>query len=209
MAIAGVVICGMSIALFKMSEFGVDPFQTFVNGLSGALSFTGLTYGTIYSLLMFVLLVAVFFLDRHYIGFATIINLFGIGYICDFTEWAIRRVLPELVLWQRVVFLLCGIVILCLSSSLYFTADLGVSSYDAMSLILSDKKIARFQYCRIGCDLFCVVLGALLCLAGKVRVFSLVGIGTIITAFFMGPLIEYFNVHISRPLRYGKKQTKE
>jgi uncharacterized membrane protein YczE len=27
-----------------------------------------------------------------------------------------------------------------------------------------------------------------------------VGIGTIITAFFMGPLIEFFNVRIARPL---------
>ena len=28
----------------------------------------------------------------------------------------------------------------------------------------------------------------------------LAGIGTIITAFFMGPLIEFFNVHVARPI---------
>ena len=29
---------------------------------------------------------------------------------------------------------------------------------------------------------------------------TIAGIGTIITAFFMGPLIELFNEHIARPL---------
>ena len=30
------------------------------------------------------------------------------------------------------------------------------------------------------------------------------GVGTIITAFFMGPLIEFFNVHVARPFLDGK-----
>ena len=34
---------------------------------------------------------------------------------------------------------------------------------------------------------------------------EIVGIGTIITAFFMGPLIEFFNVHMARPLLHGEK----
>ena len=32
------------------------------------------------------------------------------------------------------------------------------------------------------------------------------GVGTIITAFFMGPLIEFFNVHCARPVLNGKKK---
>ena len=36
------------------------------------------------------------------------------------------------------------------------------------------------------------------------------GVGTIITAFFMGPLIEFFNVKVARPfLAKGKKEKKE
>ena len=34
---------------------------------------------------------------------------------------------------------------------------------------------------------------------------TVVGVGTIITAFFMGPLIEFFNVKIARPLLKEKK----
>ncbi len=85
---------------------------------------------------------------------------------------------------------------MCFGSSLYFTGDLGVSAYDAVALILSEKKVARFQFCRIGSDFICTILGYLLG--------ATAGIGTIITAFFMGPIIIAFNRKVSIPFRYGK-----
>ena len=39
---------------------------------------------------------------------------------------------------------------------------LGVSTYDAIALILSEKKIAPFKYCRIGTDLICTITGFVL-----------------------------------------------
>jgi len=85
---------------------------------------------------------------------------------------------------------------LCFGSSLYFIADMGVSTYDAVALIMSEKKIARFQYCRIGTDIICTAVGFSLG--------AIVGVGTVFTAFFMGPIIAFFNKKISIPLRYGK-----
>jgi uncharacterized membrane protein YczE len=32
---------------------------------------------------------------------------------------------------------------------------------------------------------------------------GMIGIGTIITAFFMGPLIEFFKVYVAQPFLYG------
>jgi len=46
--------------------------------------------------------------------------------------------------------MLISIVIICFGSAMYFTGDLGVSTYDAVALILSEKKFAKFQYCRMG-----------------------------------------------------------
>ena len=40
----------------------------------------------------------------------------------------------------RLVLLAAAIVIMCLASAFYFTADLGVSTYDAVSLIWSEKQ---------------------------------------------------------------------
>ena len=84
------------------------------------------------------------------------------------------------------------------------TADLGVSTYDAVAIVLSGKwKLAKFQYCRIGTDLICVVTGVILFLiaGGTIgQIPTIAGIGTIITAFFMGPLIQFFNDHVAKKL---------
>ena len=92
---------------------------------------------------------------------------------------------------------MAGLVILSFGSSLYFVSNMGVSTYDSVALILSEKTKGPFAPIRIGCDLFCSVTGWLL---GAV-----LGIGTVMSAFCMGPLISFFNRTISEPLRYGKK----
>jgi uncharacterized membrane protein YczE len=58
---------------------------------------------------------------------------------------------------------------------------------------------------------FSVVLGVVIFLlaGGKIAdIPTFLGIGTIITAFFMGPMIEFFNVKISRPLLAEKNVDK-
>ena len=63
--------------------------------------------------------------------------------------------------------------------------------------------MAQFQYCRIATDIVCVVLGVVLfLLAGGTwgLVPTIAGVGTIITAFFMGPVIEFFNRTVARPM---------
>ena len=104
----------------------------------------------------------------------------------------------------RVICLVIGIVVMCFGSALYMTADLGVSTYDAVAIALAGKwKIAPFQYCRISTDLVCVLSGVIIFLIGGGTfgaIPTIAGVGTIITAFFMGPLIELFNVKFARPL---------
>ena len=91
-----------------------------------------------------------------------------------------------------------------LASALYYTADLGVSTYDAIALIMSNKwKLAKFRYCRIGVELITVLLGTILYYLGNTNfsgLGALVSVGTIITAFCMGPLIEIFTNTIAKPL---------
>lgn len=189
MTLIGVLVCGFSVGLFKVSLFGTDPFQCFASGISNRI--TAIGFGTLYMIINIVLLLVVFLLDRHYIGIATFINLFGIGYIVEYSTNLLHHYLGDPNLVIRVILLVLGIVIMCFSSSLYYTADLGVSTYDAIALILADRKVGKFKYIRICTDLICVAIGVIFR--------ATAGIGTVVTAFFMGPLIEYFNVHFSRP----------
>lgn len=197
MALTGVLIAGISVGLFRRSVFGTDPFQVLVNGISNQITFTG--FGTVYMVINLLMLVAIFFLDKHYIGIATFINIFLLGYVVQFSDDMVGKLIgdaPSMLI--RIILLIAGVVILCFASSLYFTANLGVSTYDAVSLIMTDKKLGKFKYLRIATDLFCVIVGFFL---GGV-----VGVGTIITAFFMGPLIDFFNKKVSEPFLHKTKQ---
>lgn len=201
MSFFGVVICGMAVGFFKIAAFGVDPFQSFMSGID---KLVPIAFGTLYVIVNICLLAFCLLCNRHMIGLATFINLFLLGYITQFSYALLQRLLGAPSMLVRVICLLIGIIIICFSSSLYMTADLGVSTYDAVALTLSEKyKIGRFQYVRICTDFICVVLGIVLFLLGGGNVKEIpafVGLGTIVTAFFMGPLIEVFNVKVSGPL---------
>ncbi len=201
MCFSGVMFGAVSVGIFKLAAFGVDPFQSFMAGLDRLVP---IGFGTLYMIANAVLLLFALFFDRHYIGIATFINLFLLGYVTQFSFWLLQKIFPHPSVPLRVVCLIVGIVIICFGSSLYMTADIGVSTYDAVALIIVNTwKKGKFQYVRIITDLFCVAIGVgLFLLAGgkTAQITSIAGIGTIITAFFMGPVIEYFNVHVARPL---------
>ncbi|MBE5909513.1 MAG: hypothetical protein E7278_11880 [Lachnospiraceae bacterium] len=206
MSLFGVIICAISVGIFKIAALGVDPFQSFMAGLDALVP---IQFGTLYVIANAVLLLFALIFDRHYIGIATFINLFLLGYITQFTYEFLQTVIVNPSMVIRVLCLVIGVVIICFGSAFYMTADLGVSTYDAVALIIVNTwKKGKFQYVRIITDLVCVALGiTLFLLAGGavLQIPTIVGIGTIITAFFMGPLIEFFNVHVARPFLRGKE----
>lgn len=200
MSLFGVVICAISVGIFKIAALGVDPFQSLMSGLDKLIP---IPFGTLYVIVNLILLTFSLVVDRHNIGIATFINLFLLGYITQFTYEFLQTVIVNPSMLVRLLCLIVAIVIICFGSAFYMTADLGVSTYDAVAIVLAYKwKVGKFQYCRIATDLVCVVAGIIIFLIGGGtfrEVPTIVGIGTIITAFFMGPLIELFNVKVARP----------
>ena len=157
MSLLGVIICAVSVGIFKIAALGVDPFQSFMSGMDQLIP---IGFGTLYVIVNAVLLIFTLLTDRHYLGIATFINLFLLGYITEYTYEAVQRILVNPAIWVRVICLIVGIVIICIGSSLYMTADLGVSTYDAVALVMANKyKIGQFKYIRICTDLICVALG--------------------------------------------------
>ncbi|MBQ8733233.1 MAG: hypothetical protein IJY76_01895, partial [Anaerotignum sp.] len=150
-----------------------------------------------------ILLLFALIFDRHYIGIATFINLFLLGYVVDFSHQTLLAIFPDASMMVRIPSFIFGFIALCFGCSVYITADLGVSTYDAIALIMANKwKIGKFKFIRIMTDVVCVVLGVALFLLGKGKIPDIpafVGVGTILTAFFMGPLIDFFNRRVSAP----------
>lgn len=206
MCAAGVMISAVCVGAFKLAAMGVDPFQSFMSGMD---SFSPIPFGTLYVIVNAAMLIFALMFDRHYIGIATFINLFLLGYVVEFSYAALQAMFPDPGMITRIVSFIFGFVFLCLGSSLYITADMGVSTYDAVALIMSNTwKMGKFKYIRIATDFVCIALGIGLYLlsGGAVSgITAFVGLGTILTAFFMGPLIDLFNRTLAQPLLYGKK----
>lgn len=200
MTTIGVILCAVAVGFFKCSKFGVDPFQCFSQGIWGHFFDKKVSYGAYYVALSGILLLLDLCIARDYIGAATLINMFLTGYIVDFTAFIITYIFPAPDLFLRLIFLMIAVLVMCFASSLYMTSNLGVSVYDAIPIVIAKKKKLPFKFVRVGCDLFCVTIGTLSGL--------LPGIGTMITAFFMGPLIEFFNHSFSEPFLFENNKNK-
>ncbi len=132
MSLFGVIICAISVGIFKIAALGVDPFQSFMAGLDAVVP---IKFGTLYVITNAVLLLFALVFDR----------------ITD----------PSIAV--RIICLITGVVIICFGSAFYMTADLGVSTYDAIALIICNTwKKGKFQYVRIITDIVCVILGVIL-----------------------------------------------
>ena len=199
LCLLGTILCGIAVGFFKFAAFGVDPFTSLVSGLD---KISPIEYGMLYIVINAVLLLVSLIFDRHMIGLGTIANLFLVGYLAQYSQQFLASVLPEESIIARIVCLVAGIVGLCFSAGLYMPANMGVSTYDAIAIIM-DKKwhIGKFKYNRIATDFVCVIIGTILyVMSGEpIRsVTAIVGIGTIITAFFMGPLVDFFANRFTR-----------
>ena len=126
MSICGVMIGAVSVGFFKLAALGVDPFQTFMCGINQMIP---ISFGTLYVIVNAVLLLFALIFDRHYIGIATFINLFLLGYVVEFTHQTLLTIFPDASLAIRITSLVFGFVALCFGSSIYMTADLGTNNH--------------------------------------------------------------------------------
>ena len=62
MSLFGVIICAISVGIFKIAALGVDPFQSFMAGLD---SLVPIKFGTLYVITNAVLLLFALIFDRH------------------------------------------------------------------------------------------------------------------------------------------------
>ena len=191
----GLTVLAFGIALFRLPKYGNDPFT----GMCFALSDTfGISLGLVEVCVNGVLFLLMLALARRRIHIGTLLNTFGLGYLVD---WFVR--LLTLNGWPqgpvlRAALCAAALLVTSLGCSLYFTADLGVSPYDALSFIIDEHTPLPYAACRVLTDAACVLLCAVF--------HGIIGAGTVVSAFGMGPVIAFFNRTVSGPLlRQGEK----
>ena len=86
---------------------------------------TPIDFGTLYVVVNAILLLFALVFDRHYIGIATFINLFLLGYVVEFSQNMMFLLFPTPTIGIRIIAFSCGFIALCFGSSLYKIADMG------------------------------------------------------------------------------------
>lgn len=177
---------GFFLSFLIMCDLGTDPC-TFMN--LSASKRIGLSFGTWQLIVNAVMLAVVLMLKRSLIGFGTIFNMVLIGYYADFFTWLWGKCIPAKAFtmtagrWSIfLVALLCFII----SAAVYINVDMGVSPYDGLPIILTEKITGRWpkvppMLVRIAWDGAAIGAGVL---AGGVPI-----IGIILMALFLGPAI--------------------
>lgn len=200
-SLIGTVLIALAVTSFRLVSLGTDPYTTFNLGFSLLLNMEFGIFLTFSSLLMLVL---VFFMNKTLIGIGTIFNIFIVGNLSDvFVSLVTTYIGPIDGLVTRILVSIFGILVLSMGAALYIEAKEGVAPYDALPIILAEKSGLSYRVSRVIIDVSMTTLGFILG-AG-------LGINTVITAFFLGPFIQFFrdifekDLH-SKSLRFSSKK---
>lgn len=177
-----VMMMGVCVAVFDQLGFGTDPCSVLNLGVSRLIGWSFGNYQLLFNALLLVVIVAIGEVRR--IGLGTLANMVVVGYAADAMMWLLNHTHPltqETLLVKLIVFVPTMAVFL-VAVSFYMVVDLGVAPYDAMPQIIAGRqKRFGFTAVRVTWDITVILLGLA---AG-----STVGLVTIVTGFFLGPVI--------------------
>lgn len=190
----GNLILGVGAALLSYSLMGNEPYTAMNMAISGGI---GMGLGNYQVIVNIVLLIAQLIWGRKYIGFGSIVNMFFLGYIIQFSGYALHGMFGDSAQYPaalRVVIMVASFVFMTYGLSMYQTAALGVAPYDYVALGLKDYTPLPFFATRMIGDCCCVLV-IIIAVFGRLITWqtSHLGVGTIVGAFCLGPLINFFN----------------
>lgn len=185
----GLLIAHLGVTLFLLADLGSDPFNVLVQGLFHSLlnltGFAFLTHGRVHIAVCFLIILVLLIVDRTYVKLGTIICMICGGPIIDMYSLFLAPILADMnSLIGRLLMLVAGCVILAYGMTIVIKSDAGTGPNDLVAVVISDKLHRKFGITRIAVDVCFVAVGYLLG--------GLVGIGTIICAFCVGPVASHF-----------------
>ncbi|SDN17390.1 membrane protein YczE [Allokutzneria albata] len=184
----GLALYGASMALMVRAGMGLDPWDVLHEGLTNRI---GLSFGTITAITGAVVLLAWLPL-RQMPGIGTVANVVVIALSVDAT----LAVLPDLHgLPTQVVAMLASVVLNGFACAVYIGARLGPGPRDGLMTGLAARTGWSIRLVRTGIEITVLALGWLL--GGTV------GIGTVVYALAMGPIVQAFlpSVALRAPTR--------
>ena len=186
---AGLVIAHFGVSLFLLANLGSDPFNVMIQGLSksvaGVINSPLITHGNTHMAVSILIIIVLLFVDRTYIKIGTLICMFCGGPIIDVFNMMLGTVITsDSAMAVRAISNVLGCIILALGMSVVIKSDAGTGPNDLVGVVISDKLKKKFSIIRMLVDACFLVCGWIL---GGV-----IGIGTLICLFLVGPVAGFF-----------------
>lgn len=191
--LAAVTTMGFCVSWLSLISLGADPCSCMNFGISALL---GMSFGNWQALLNVFLFLIVIKTDPSNIGFGTVLNMFVVGYACDFMTFLRGKIWPGLVftsLSSRLLVMIFVLAIFLVAVAVYMSVDLGTAPYDSIPIIIaSHQNKVPFRAVRILFDCIVTLIGFL---TG-----ATIGIATLIMAFTIGPAASFIKKYMDRYL---------
>lgn len=174
----GLVLFGVGLALMVIADLGLSPWDVLHQGISFR---TGIPIGTVIIITGLLVLVAWIPLKER-IGIGTIANAIVIGVTLDVALLFLpARIDPLVLRWAG---MLLGVVVVAVGSGFYIGAGLGPGPRDGLMTGLTRVTGLPLGLVRGALEVAVLVVGW--ALGGTV------GVGTVVFAFGIGPLVQFF-----------------
>ena len=173
----GLVLYGVSMGMMVRSVLGLDPWDVFHFGVATRVS---LTFGQV-TIVVGVLVLLLWIPLKQWPGVGTIANVIVIGLAAD---WTLAHLSVPDNLAARVALLVAGLVFNGIAGGLYIGSQLGPGPRDGLMTGLAARTGLSIRLVRTAIELTVLAVGWLL--GGPV------GVGTVLYALAIGPLVHFF-----------------
>jgi len=177
--VTGLFLCSCGIVCFLESELGLPPWDVLHQGIADQL---GISFGAANLLVSLIVLLLVWRL-RAGIGLGTLLNAVLVGsFVIVLTALDWVDALSEQPLGVRIALVAVALACFGVGSAFYICASMGAGPRDSLMLVTSRRLGIRLGAARTGLEIAVLVVGFLL--GGTV------GIGTLVFAVGIGPVVE-------------------
>ncbi|HKS30055.1 MAG TPA: hypothetical protein VJS44_19690 [Pyrinomonadaceae bacterium] len=188
--LAGLAFVGVGIAFMKQANLGLGPWDVLNDGLA---QLTGIRLGTA-SIIIGALVLLFWIPFREKPGVGTLTNTVLIGAFTDISLAVVRSVSGLLL---QSVWLIAGLLLAGLGSVLYLGSGLGAGPRDGLMLGLSRKTGWSLHLTRTALEISVLIAGWFL--GGAV------GVGTVLIALAIGPVIQFISRMTGEELGMGNR----
>lgn len=181
--LVGLFLYGVALGFMVRGGIGVAPWDVLALGLAGQ---TGVGYGVM-TVLVSIVVLLLWIPLRQRVGLGTVLNALLVGPSADLTLFLIPQ--PSSV-WIGAPMFVFGLLLLAFATGLYIAADFGPGPRDGLMTGLVRRAGWAVWLVRTLIEGSVLLVGFLL--GGPV------GVGTVLFAFGVGPLIGWFLPRITR-----------